>query len=146
MDGHVEILKSLVDSLTTQLTNILIRIESINPILNRLLDESDHGNQISADTLDKLKELKSEYSNNQQLIQQLPQTVKTISDIQNTLNSVNTDISGLQADMAVVKKQLVPVNKFSRFALKPIGIVLFLFAMAGCAMGIVEAIKFIINR
>ena len=146
MDSHIEILKSLIDSLTSQLTNILVKIESINPILNRLLDEAKSENQISRDTFDKLKELESEYSNNQQFIQQLPQTIKSISDIQNTLSSINSDINNFQTDMVIVKKQLIPVNKFSRFALKPIGVVLFLFSMVGCIMGIIEAVKFVINR
>lgn len=139
MDGHVEILKSLVDSLTTQLTNILVKIESINPILNRLLDESEHSNEISDDALDKLKEFKNEYSNNHKLMEQLPDTLDSIENI-------SVHINELQANIDIIKKQLVPVNKFTRFLLKPIGIALFLLAMIGSIMGLSEAIKFLVNR
>jgi chromosome segregation ATPase len=139
MDGHVEILKSLVDSLTTQLTNILVKLESINPILNRLLDESEHSNEISDDALDKLKEFKNEYSNNHKLMEQLPDTLDSIEDI-------SVHINELQANIDIIKKQLVPVNKFTRFLLKPIGVALFLLAMIGSIMGLAEAIKFLVNR
>lgn len=128
MEGHIEILKSLVDSLTLQLTNILIKIESITPILNRILDEEDDVKSINQDNKDSINQIKNDINSYQQCLTDLPDAIKTIES--------------LKADVESIKKLLIPVNKFARFVMKPVGVVLFLLSAAGILVGIIETVKF----
>jgi len=128
MDGHIEILKSLVDSLTLQLTNILIKIESITPILNRILDEEDDIEKNSLDNKESLNQIKNEIYSYHQCMVDLPDTIKII-------DTLKTDIEN-------IKKLLIPINKFARFVMRPIGVVLFLLSAGGIFVGIIETVKF----
>ncbi len=131
MDGHVEILKSLIDSLTLQLTNILIKIESITPILNRILDEESDIEKCNQTNKESLNQIKTEINNYHQCMVDLPDAIKTIE-------SLKTDVEN-------IKKLLIPINKFARFVMKPVGVVLFLLSAGGILVGIVETVKFFTN-
>lgn len=132
MDGHLEILKSLIDSLTVQLTNILIKIESIFPVLTRIQDEVQNENKISSDTLSRLKDLQKDISLYQDGLQNIPSMLKTINE--------------MKEDFEVIKKLLLPVNRFTRLLLKPLTIVICLLMTIGCFVGVVEAIQFFLNK
>lgn len=132
MDGHLEILKSLIDSLTVQLTNILIKIESIFPVLTRIQDEVQNENKISSDTLSRLKDLQKDISLYQDGLQNIPSMLETINE--------------MKEDFGVIKKLLVPVNRFTRLLLKPLTIVICLLMTIGCFVGVVEAIQFFLNK
>ncbi len=135
MDSHIEILKSLIDSLTVQLTNILIKIEAIHPILNRLLDENQLEAKNSTDALERLKDLQKDfnlYQNGFQQLQQIPQLEKEVNEVKEELETV--------------KKLLAPVNKYSRMVMKPLSVALFVIVTSGALMGIVEAVKYFIGK
>lgn len=135
MDSHIEILKSLIDSLTVQLTNILIKIEAIHPILNRLLDENQLEAKNSTDALERLKDLQKDfnlYQNGFQQLQQIPQLAKEVGEVKEELETV--------------KKLLAPVNKYSRMVMKPLSVALFVIVTSGALMGIVEAVKYFIGK
>lgn len=135
MDSHIEILKSLIDSLTVQLTNILIKIEAIHPILNRLLDENQLEAKNSTDALERLKDLQKDfnlYQNGFQQLQQIPQLIKEAGEVKEELETI--------------KKLLAPVNKYSRMMMKPLSVALFVIVTSGALMGIVEAVKYFIGK
>ena len=135
MDSHIEILKSLIDSLTVQLTNILIKIEAIHPILNRLLDENQLEAKNSTDALERLKDLQKDfnlYQNGFQQLQQIPQLEKEVNEVKEELETI--------------KKLLAPVNKYSRMVMKPLSVALFVIVTSGALMGIVEAVKYFLGK
>ena len=135
MDSHIEILKSLIDSLTVQLTNILIKIEAIHPILNRLLDENQLEAKNSTDALERLKDLQKDfnlYQNGFQQLQQIPQLEKEVNEVKEELETI--------------KKLLAPVNKYSRMMMKPLSVALFVIVTSGALMGIVEAVKYFLGK
>ena len=135
MDSHIEILKSLIDSLTVQLTNILIKIEAIHPILNRLLDENQLEAKNSTDALERLKDLQKDfnlYQNGFQQLQQIPQLAKEVGEVKEELETI--------------KKLLAPVNKYSRMMMKPLSVALFVIVTSGALMGIVEAVKYFLGK
>lgn len=132
MDGHLEILKSLIDSLTVQLTNIIIKIESINPILNRLLDESEKVNTIGTDNKNQLNEIKKEISNCESSVEKIPE--------------LSTDIKSINTNLETIKKMLVPVNKYSRMVMKPLTIAIFIIMIIGSIVGVIESFRFFVGK
>ena len=132
MDGHLEILKSLIDSLTVQLTNIIIKIESINPILNRLLDESEKVNNIGADNKNQLNEIKKEISNCESSVEKIPE--------------LSTDIKSINTNLETIKKMLIPVNKYSRMVMKPLTIAIFIIMIIGSIVGVIESFRFFVGK
>ena len=132
MDSHIEILKSLIDSLTVQLTNILIKIEAVHPILNRLLDENQLEAKNSTEALEKLKDLQKDFNHYHDGFQQLSQSEKELSEVKEELETI--------------RKLLVPVNKYSRMVMKPLSIALFIIVTGASIMGIIEAAKYFFSH
>jgi len=132
MDGHLDIIKQLVDSLTMQLTNILMRVESINPLLTRLQQDLSNDSRIDQDTLNQVKQLKMEIDTYHNPMSDLPKAIERIESI--------------EADVAQIKQLMGPVNKIARFILKPISAILFLLTTSGAILAIIEAVHYFFSK
>lgn len=148
MEGHVEILKSLVDSLTNQLTNILMKIESFQPVLNRIVDEANDCKEYSNDAINIVKQINSNIEDYDDILDQLPETLKQINSIKTDIDVIKTTIanySNVSKQLSEIQTLLQPVNKFTKFIMQPMGAITFILTTLGAGVGIVEAIKWFLN-
>ena len=148
MEGHVEILKSLVDSLTNQLTNILMKIESFQPILNRIVDEANDCKEYSNDTNNIVKQINSNIEDYDDILDQLPETLKQINSIKTDVDVIKTAIanySDMTKQLSEIQTLLQPVNKFTKFIMQPMGAITFILTTLGAGVGIVESIKWFLH-
>jgi uncharacterized coiled-coil DUF342 family protein len=130
MEG-LEIIKQLVDSLTVSLTNILIKIESINPVLSRLSEEMKDGKNISQDTINTVNELKTEILSYHEYMIQLPVTINNINEIKETVESIEKSIEDIKTKTGTIpdisnqfkinNKLLTPLSNFTEWITSPIG-------------------------
>lgn len=144
MEG-LEIIKQLVDSLTVSLTNILIKIESINPVLSRLSEEMKDGKNISQDTINTVNELKAEICNYHEYMVQLPLTINNINEIKEIVESIELTLEEIKSKTQTIpdisnqfktnNKLLTPISTFADWITSPIGkliaIITAVIALAG---------------
>jgi len=144
MEG-LEVIKQLVDSLTVSLTNILLKIEGINPILNRLSEEMKDGNSVTQETIDAVKELKHEIFSYHESMVKLPVTIKEISEIYQKIDEIDKKLDAIKTSTDNIpdisgqfqtnNKLLTPISKFAEWITTPIGkfaaLITFLLALAG---------------
>lgn len=148
MEGHVEILKSLVDSLTNQLTNILMKIESFQPVLNRIVDEANDCKKYSNDAINIVKQINSNVEDYDEILDKLPETLKQIESIKNDIDAIKTAIvtySTITTQLSNIEDLLKPVNKFTKFLMQPMGAITFILTTLGAGVGIVEALRWFLR-
>lgn len=154
MDG-LEIIKELVNSLTVSLTNILLKIENINPILNRISEEVKEGKNISQDTIDAVTELKREILSYHESMVQLPVTLNNIQKIYDSVEQINEklieldhkveNIPAISEQFEINNKVLTPISKVMEFFTTPIGKITAFIASILAIAGVVQTVEWIIE-
>lgn len=154
MEG-LEVIKQLVDSLTVSLTNILLKIESINPILTRLSEEMKDGKNVSSETIEAVKELKREILSYHESMVKLPATLQQIGDIHEMLKDIDEKIDAIKEKTDTIpdittqvnsnNKMLGPVNKIANWIMTPVGIIVSLVGGVVAVAGIVQTFQWIIE-
>lgn len=146
MEG-LEVIKQLVDSLTVSLTNILIKIEGINPILNRLSEEVEDDNSVTQETIDAIKELKHEIFSYHESMAKLPVTIREIGEIYEKINSLDKKLDSIKGKTDSIpnisvqfdtnNKLLSPISKIADWIATPVGKLITLLSLimaVACAM------------
>ena len=147
MEG-LEIIKKLVDSLTVSLTNILLKIESINPILNHLDEEMKDGKNISQDTVNAVNELKHEILSYHESMIQLPVTLSKINEMKKDIDDIKkkTDnIPNISQQFETNNNLLTPISTFANWITSPLGKIGALVAALLAIAGAVQTVQWIIE-
>jgi len=89
MDDQSIVIKQLVDSLTTSLSQIVIKLESINPVLKRIEEDNHVKNQIDIDRIKSFENLFSMIKEIQHDSTQISKIVSCLDDVGRTLTALN---------------------------------------------------------
>lgn len=112
MDSHMEIIKQLVDSITSQLTSMLMKIESLKPTLDRLHEDIVNDISIDQDTLNAVRQINTLMDNYKDIISNLPRTIERIENIETELSTVSTTLTNGLADISAKLEPVYEVNSF----------------------------------
>lgn len=154
MEG-LEVIKQLVDSLTVSLTNILIKIEGINPILNRLSEEVKDDNSVTQETIDAIKELRHEIFSYHESMTKLPVTIKEIGEIYEKINSLDKKLDSIKGKTDKIpnitdqfdtnNKLLSPISKIADWIATPVGKLVTLLSLLMAIACAIETIYWIVE-
>lgn len=154
MEG-LEVIKQLVDSLTVSLTNILIKIEGINPILNRLSEEVKDDNSVTRETIDAIKELRHEIFSYHESMTKLPVTIKEIGEIYEKINSLDKKLDSIKGKTDKIpnitdqfdtnNKLLSPISKIADWIATPVGKLVTLLSLLMAVACAVETIYWVVE-
>ena len=137
MDNSMEIIKQLVDSITSQLTMILMKIEAISPVLDRIHDGILDDTKLDQTTLDMVKNLNSKINDFKDTVTSLPRTIERIEQMEEALNTVKKELTD---SFNEVKEKLEPVYEVNSFLAKFKSHLFFWVAVITTAPSVIPAI------
>lgn len=154
MEG-LEVIKQLVDSLTVSLTNILLKIESINPVLTRLSEEMKDGKTVSQETINAVNELKHEILSYHESMIQLPVSLDKINEIKEKVDKLEEKIDDIKLKTDNIpeiseqfntnNKLLTPISNVTEFFTSPIGKITALVTALLAIAGVIQTVQWIIE-
>ena len=142
MDSHMEIIKQLVDSITSQLTSMLMKIESLKPTLDRLHEDIVDDTELDQSTLSSVKEIGIKINDYKEILSNLPRTIERIESIETELTNMKTDLTTNLNDVINKLEPVYEVNSFLAKVKKHIlWIIAFLFATPSALSYIIAWVK-----
>ena len=133
----MEIIKQLVDSITSQLTMILMKIEAISPVLDRIHDGILDDTKLDQSTLDMVKSLDTKINDFKDTVTSLPRTMERIEQMEEALNTVKKELTD---SFNEVKEKLEPVYEVNSFLAKFKSHLFFWIAVITTAPSVIPAI------
>jgi len=133
----MEVIKQLVDSITSQLTMILMKIESLSPVIDRLHDDITNDSKTDQVTLETVKSLDSKMGDFKETLISLPRTIERIQSMEQELIKVKNELIEGFDD---VKTKLEPVYEVNKFLSGVKDHILFWIAVITTAPSVIPAL------
>lgn len=129
MDSHMEIIKQLVDSITSELTSMLMKIESLKPTLDRLHEDISNDIKIDQDALESVKQINSKINDYKETLVNLPRSIERIEKMEEELSKIKKELTDSLSDIINKLEPVYEVNSFlSKVKKHLVWIVGFVFA------------------
>lgn len=163
-DQQSAIIKQLVDSLTTSLSQIVIKLESVHPVLNRIEEDIHLKNSIDLDRMKMFDSLFQTVKEIKHDSEKLSGILNSMGDFSKEFDKINKSLDDLKSICLKNREQVIaegiqssknineindglkPITKFTALISKPIGFVIFLIGVFAAMEAINKGIEFALKH